>query len=67
MMKQCVVPTVKHGEGSVMMWGCFDGNNTGDIVKIDGIMTKKSVFGHLKKSCHSFRKPDIWSIYCSGR
>ena len=40
MMKQCVVPIVKHSGGSIMVWGCFGGKNTGDIVKIDGIMKK---------------------------
>ena len=35
MMKQCVVPTVKHGGGSIMVWDCFCGNGTGEIVKIE--------------------------------
>ena len=48
MIKQYVAPTVKHGGGSVMVWGCFGGNNTGDIVKIDRILTKEVYFGILK-------------------
>ena len=32
------VPTVKHGRGSVMLWGCFAAAGTGRLVKIDGIM-----------------------------
>ena len=46
-----MVPTVKHGGGSVMVWGCFGGNNTGDIVKIDGIMMKEVYLGILKNHC----------------
>ena len=48
MMKQCVVPTVKYGGDSIMAWGCFGGNNTGDIVKIDRIMTKEVYLAILK-------------------
>lgn len=41
MMPACVVPTVKHGGGSVMVWGCFSSYGTGELVRINGIMKKE--------------------------
>lgn len=41
MLPECVVPTVKHGGGSVMVWGCFSSCGVGDLVRIDGIMRKE--------------------------
>lgn len=34
-------PTVKHGGGSIMMWGCFTTGGTGDFHQADGIMRKE--------------------------
>lgn len=38
---KCIVPTVKHGGGNLLVWGCFSGQSIGDIKRIDGIMDKK--------------------------
>lgn len=35
-----VLPTVKHGGASVMVWGCFSGAGCGPIHQITGIMDR---------------------------
>lgn len=34
------VPTVKHGGGHVMVWGCFSRHGIGPLVKVDGVMDR---------------------------
>ena len=34
--KPCTITTVKHGGGSIMLWGCFSEAETGRLVGIKG-------------------------------
>ena len=56
MIIQCVIPMVKHGGWSVMVWGCFAGNKVGDVVQIKGIMDKKKYNNILQKHPFPYRK-----------
>lgn len=41
MMPKCVVPTIKFGGGSIMVWGSFSLCGVGNICKIEGILNKE--------------------------
>ena len=45
----CVVPTVQHDGGSVLVWGCFGGESSGDLVQIKGIMKKEQYHSILQR------------------
>ncbi len=32
------IPTVKHGGGNIMLWGCFSAKGTGRLICIEGRM-----------------------------
>jgi transposase len=44
-----IQPTVKHGGGSIMMWGCFLGDRVGDLYRVDGIMKKEEYHSILQR------------------
>ena len=44
-----IIPTVKHGGGNIMLWGCFATGGTGALHKIDGFMRKKNYVDILKQ------------------
>ncbi len=44
-----MVPTVKHGGGSVLMWGCMSAAGVGELHFIDGIMNSQMYCSLLKE------------------
>ena len=38
--KPGTIPTVKHGCGSIMLWGCFSAARTVTLVRIEGKMSE---------------------------
>lgn len=44
------IPTVKHGGGSLMMWGCFSAAGTGNLDHVPGIMDSQKYQVILKKN-----------------
>ncbi len=54
---KCVLPTVKHGDGSVMVWGCMSAAGTGELQIIKGTMNANMYCDILKQSMiPSFRR-----------
>ncbi len=47
---KCVLPTVKHGGGSVMVWGCISAAGTGELQFIEGTMNANMYCNILKQS-----------------
>ena len=41
------VPIVKHGVGSLMLWGCFAASGTGSLHRIEGATKKKTTKKYL--------------------
>ncbi len=46
----CGLPTVKHGGGSVMVWGCMSAAGTGELQLIEGTMNANMYCDILKQS-----------------
>ncbi len=47
---KCVLPTVKHGGGGVMVWGCMSAAGTGELQFIEGTMNANMYCDILKQS-----------------
>ena len=53
----CVFPTVKHGGGGVIVWGCFAGDTVCELFRIQGTLNVKEAANFcrfLKKIAQNF-------------
>ena len=46
---ECIQPAVKHGGGSVLVWGCFASNQVGSLFRVKGILDKKGYHSILSR------------------
>ena len=49
MVPRCVTPTVKHGGGSVMVWGSFAGSRVGDLHRVSGTLNQNCYHSILQR------------------
>lgn len=62
---QNLAPTVKHGGGGVMVWGCMAANGVGNLIFIDSIIDHKAYLQILKDNLQESREKlgladDFW-------
>ena len=50
MISECVVPTVKHGGGGVMVSVCFAGDTVSDLFRIQGTLNQHGYHSILPRS-----------------
>jgi len=46
----CIQSTVKHGDGNVLVLGCFSKNGVGELIEFKVIMTGQSYVSILKEN-----------------
>ena len=54
------IPTVKHGGGSIMLWGCFATGGTEALHKIDGFMRMEHYVDILKQHLKTSKLDRKW-------
>jgi hypothetical protein len=49
MLEECLTPSVKHGGGNLMVWGCFGGGKVGDLYRVKDILKKEGYQSILQR------------------
>ncbi len=76
--ENCALPTVKHGGGSIMVWGCMSAAGSGELRFIEGNMDsnmycdilKQNIMPSLQKLLSNITTPNTpprWQLPCCWR
>ena len=49
-MEDCVQPTVKHGGGGIMVWGCINAKGVGFLTKVEGRLNGEGCINILENA-----------------
>jgi hypothetical protein len=49
MLEECLMPSVKHGGGNVVVWGSFGGGKVGYLYRVKGILKKEGYHSILQR------------------
>ncbi len=64
--KKNIIPTVKYGGGSVMVWGCFAASGPGRLAVINGTMNsavyQKILKDNVRPSVRDFKLKRTWVL-----
>lgn len=60
------IPTVKHGGGNLMFWGCFSASGPGNLITVNGTMKKeqyiKILSNNIRQSAEKLGLGDQWTF-----
>jgi len=58
------IPTVKHGGGNIMLWGCFSAKGTGKLIcaegRMNGVMYSEILSHNLHPSVRALKMKRGW-------
>ena len=59
-----MTPTVKHGSGNMMTWGCFNDTQVGNLTIVDGRLTAAKYIEALNENLFQSKNLELTGPMC---